>query len=100
MRKAGIPNPASAAETRAILDELGLTQPDLAALGGLGERQGQRRAETGMNSYDAVLLRLLRNHPELLGEAWEHAGLPGGRRVNPRGRPKRAQAGRRPVAQN
>ncbi|MCP4934453.1 MAG: hypothetical protein GY927_09675 [bacterium] len=89
MKKKGISTPLSGDELRGIIEKLGWTQTDLAELGGVSDRQGRRLVKGGMASFDAILMRLLAAHPELVEEALKHSGLPGGRQATPRGRPKK-----------
>ena len=86
--------PMSSQELREILTALDLKQQDLADLAGSGLRAAKKWAlgEADVPGAVAHLLRLLAAHPELLPEAWAAAGLPDGRQVRPRGRPRKDMA--------
>ena len=73
------------------MGELGLLREDLAVLTGKttqGIYRWQHDYGEVKDRSTVVLLRLLRDHPRLLKEAWKHAGMPGGRQVT-RGRPRK-----------
>jgi DNA-binding transcriptional regulator YiaG len=78
-------------EMQRCLDAVGMNQRDYAVLVEVDETAvRKRRADTrDISAEGAILLRLLAAHPELLDEAWGAAGLPGGREVRPRGRPRK-----------
>ena len=74
-----------------IRTDLGLKQADIAALGQTTMRTVQHWCGGGevRNGFAILALRLLHRHPELLPEAWEIIGQPGGRSARPRGRPRK-----------
>ncbi len=74
-----------------IRKDLGLKQADIAALGQTTMRTVQLWCEGNevRNGFAILALRLLHRHPELLPEAWEMVGMPGGRPARPRGRPRK-----------
>lgn len=82
------PNPMDSDEVREALEEIGLSQIAFADMinvdGSAFRRQLKSNSFPGGN---IVLLRLLRNHPELIAEAWEHAGIKKPKIHQYRGRP-------------
>ena len=80
-------------EFQDFLDEMELDQLDFAALTGAGNRtvRNWRLGDRSIPGTVVAFIRLLEGHPERLKEAWENAGLPDGRKVAPRGRPKKGR---------
>ena len=81
-------------EFQDCLDMAGLSQLAYADLIGLTGSTVRRRksGDSRIPTEGIILLRLLAAHPELLPEAWAAAGMPGGRQVRPRGRPRKDAA--------
>jgi len=90
MRMSNTKNQMSVEELRGILEGLDLRVLDLAVLSGASRRAAQKWAlgESPVPSAVAYLFRVLANHPELLPEVWEYAGMPGGRKAGKPGRPR------------